>query len=155
MFTPATSPHTLRYTRPCLCRNLLIHPFDALKSLIPIICNNSAAFDRTTVPFTGTFEVHTCLNHFSSTSSSFSKFLLRIRFRVLEFPSLQANSKVLRFARIVFNVDEGILSGLVLLGPTFLLLVFAHAILLDRKIFVVLVFILLGRQVFVVLVSLD
>ncbi|KRX93927.1 hypothetical protein T12_10569, partial [Trichinella patagoniensis] len=30
--------------------------------------------------------------------------------------------------------------GLVLLGPAFLLLVFAHAILLDRQIFVVLVF---------------
>ncbi|KRZ81521.1 hypothetical protein T08_61 [Trichinella sp. T8] len=47
-----------------------------------------------------------------------------------------------------------VVSGLVLLGPTFLLLVFAHAILLDRQIFVVLVFILLGRQVFVVLVFL-
>ncbi|KRX11974.1 hypothetical protein T07_5564, partial [Trichinella nelsoni] len=34
---------------------------------------------------------------------------------------------------------------LVLLGPAFLLLVFAHAILLDCQIFVVLVFILLGR----------
>ncbi|KRZ93448.1 hypothetical protein T08_6100 [Trichinella sp. T8] len=41
--------------------------------------------------------------------------------------------------------------GVFLLGPTFLLLVFAHAILLDRQIFVVLVFILLGREVFVVL----
>ncbi|KRX51688.1 hypothetical protein T09_9303 [Trichinella sp. T9] len=29
------------------------HPFDALKSLIPIICANSAAIDRTTVPSTG------------------------------------------------------------------------------------------------------
>ncbi|KRX78381.1 hypothetical protein T06_15723 [Trichinella sp. T6] len=37
--------------------------------------------------------------------------------------------------------------GVFLLGPTFLLLVFAHAILLDRQIFVVLVFILLGREV--------
>ncbi|KRZ51121.1 hypothetical protein T02_13734, partial [Trichinella nativa] len=42
-------------------------------------------------------------------------------------------------------------NGLFLLGPTFLLLVFANAILLDRQIFVVLVFILLGREVFVLL----
>ncbi|KRX30462.1 hypothetical protein T06_9970, partial [Trichinella sp. T6] len=34
---------------------------------------------------------------------------------------------------------------LVLLGPVFFLLVFALAVLLDRQIFVVLVFILLGR----------
>ncbi|KRY05162.1 hypothetical protein T12_11650, partial [Trichinella patagoniensis] len=44
--------------------------------------------------------------------------------------------------------------GLVLLGPVFLLLVFALAVLLDRQIFVVLVFILLGREVFVALVFL-
>ncbi|KRY02847.1 hypothetical protein T12_5276 [Trichinella patagoniensis] len=44
--------------------------------------------------------------------------------------------------------------GLVLLGPVFLLLVFALAVLLDRQIFVLLVFILLGREVFVVLVFL-
>ncbi|KRZ20222.1 hypothetical protein T4B_13854 [Trichinella pseudospiralis] len=43
-----------------------------------------------------------------SVSSSSEKFPLRICFRVLEFPSLQADSKVVRFARIVFNVDEGI-----------------------------------------------
>ncbi|KRX49888.1 hypothetical protein T05_3901 [Trichinella murrelli] len=42
--------------------------------------------------------------------------------------------------------------NLVLLGPTFLLLVFAYAILLDRQIFVVLVFILLGRQDYVTLI---
>ncbi|KRZ83335.1 hypothetical protein T08_14948 [Trichinella sp. T8] len=41
--------------------------------------------------------------------------------------------------------------GMVLLDPTFLLLVFAHAILLDRRIFPVLVFILLGPLVFDVL----
>ncbi|KRX63868.1 hypothetical protein T09_5715 [Trichinella sp. T9] len=44
--------------------------------------------------------------------------------------------------------------SLVLLGPVFLLLVFALAVLLDRQIFVVMVFILLGREVFVILVFL-
>ncbi|KRX24565.1 hypothetical protein T07_12825 [Trichinella nelsoni] len=61
ILTPAASPRTLRYTRPCLCLNLLIHPFDALKSSIPIKCANSAAFDRTMVPSTGRFEIRTCL----------------------------------------------------------------------------------------------
>ncbi|KRZ52431.1 hypothetical protein T02_3424 [Trichinella nativa] len=62
VLTPAASPRTLRYTRPCLCLNLLIHPpFDALKSSIPNTCANSAAFDRTMVPFTGRFEIRTCL----------------------------------------------------------------------------------------------
>ncbi|OUC47015.1 hypothetical protein D917_00132 [Trichinella nativa] len=36
-------------------------PFDALKSSIPNTCANSAAFDRTMVPFTGRFEIRTCL----------------------------------------------------------------------------------------------
>ncbi|KRY06989.1 hypothetical protein T12_9301 [Trichinella patagoniensis] len=55
--------------QPCTCSRQRLHHV------------HCAAFDRTTVPSTGTFEVHTCLNHFSSTSSSSAKFPLRIRLR--------------------------------------------------------------------------
>ncbi|KRX69264.1 hypothetical protein T06_15682 [Trichinella sp. T6] len=74
-----------------------------------------------------------------------------------EVPSELTEDDFFHFLHIfmpIFTIFCWYLRGVVLLGPTFLLLVFAHAILLDRQIFVVLVFILLGRQVFVVLVFL-
>ncbi|KRY73195.1 hypothetical protein T4A_3604 [Trichinella pseudospiralis] len=66
---------------PCICSRQRLHHV------------HYAAFDRKTVPSTGTFVVRTCLNHFSSSSSISGNFPLRIHLRVLEFPSLQADSK--------------------------------------------------------------
>ncbi|KRZ49048.1 hypothetical protein T02_9639 [Trichinella nativa] len=61
-------------------------------------------------------------------------------------------SYTVRTLRAVAHITNS--TGVVLLGPVFLLLVFALAVLLERQIFVALVFILLGCEVFVVLVFL-
>ncbi|KRY08593.1 hypothetical protein T12_9254 [Trichinella patagoniensis] len=73
-------------------------------------------------------------------------------FVVLVFLLLGRQVFVVSFCHsLKFCLFKYIICGVVLLGPVFLLLVFALAVLLDHQIFVVLVFILLGREIFVVL----